>query len=193
MLEGRLVRLRALEAGDVERAYGWVNDREVTQYLLMRYPMSRAQEEKYLAEASTQGNSFPDVRLAIETTDGVHIGMCGLHRGSPEDRHTALGIMVGDKSYWSNGYGTDAVQTLLRFAFDQMNVNKVELGVFEFNQRAIACYRKCGFIEEGRRREHYFQDGRYWDIIDMSILRREWEALAGAAVEGVSAESRDTR
>ena len=177
MLEGRLVRLRALEQSDVERAYTWVNDREVTQYLLLRYPMSRSQEEKYLAEAAEQGNSFPDVRLAIETKDRVHIGMCGLHRGSSEDRHTSLGIMVGDKSYWSNGYGSDAVMTLLRFAFDQMNMNKVELGVFEFNARAIACYRKCGFVEEGRRREHYFQDGRYWDIIDMSTLRREYEAM----------------
>jgi len=186
MLEGRLVRLRALERVDVERAYTWVNDREVTQYLLMRYPMSRAQEEKYLAEAAEQGNSFADVRLAIETKDGVHIGMCGLHRASPEDRHASLGIMVGDKSYWSNGYGSDAVMTLLRFACDQMNLNKVELGVFEFNTRAIACYRKCGFVEEGRRREHYFQDGRYWDVIDMSILRREYEVLQPNQTEAAS-------
>ena len=84
--------------------------------------------------------------------------------------------MVGDKSYWSNGYGSDAVMTLLRFAFEEMNLNRVELGVFEFNERAIACYLKCGFVEEGRRREHYFQEGRYWDIIDMSVLRREFEA-----------------
>jgi RimJ/RimL family protein N-acetyltransferase len=178
MLEGRLVRLRALEQSDAERAYTWVNDREVTQHLLMRYPMSRAQEERYLAETSEQGNSYGDIRLAIETKDGVHIGMCGLHHGSPEDRHASLGIMVGDKSYWSNGYGSDAVMMLLRFAFDQMNLNKVELGVFEFNERAIACYRKCGFVEEGRRREHYFQDGRYWDIIEMSVLRREYDASA---------------
>ncbi len=177
MLDGRLVGLRALERSDVERAYTWVNDREVTQYLLMRYPMARAQEEKYLAEAAEQGNSYADVRLAIETKDGVHIGMCGLHHASAEDRHASLGIMVGDKSYWSNGYGSDAVMTLLRFAFDQMNLNKVELGVFEFNERAIACYRKCGFVQEGRRREHYFQDGRYWDIINMSVLRREYDAL----------------
>ena len=177
MLEGRLVRLRALERSDVERAYTWVNDREVTQYLLLRYPMSRTQEEKYLAEAAEQGNGYADTRLAIETKDGLHIGMCGLHHGSAEDRHASLGIMVGDKSYWSNGYGSDAVMTLLRFAFEEMNLNKVELGVFAFNERAIACYQKCGFIEDGRRREHYFQSGRYCDIIEMSVLRREYEAL----------------
>ncbi|HEV8574303.1 MAG TPA: GNAT family protein [Dehalococcoidia bacterium] len=177
MLEGRLVRLRALEPSDLENAYTWVNDREVTQYLMVRYPWSRAREEKYLSEASAEDNSFHDVRLAIETRDGVHIGMCGLHRARPEDRGAELGIMIGDKSFWSNGYGTDTVQTLLTFAFDQMNMYKVALGVFEFNERAQACYRKCGFIEEGRAREEYFQDGRYWDIVRMGILRREWEAL----------------
>ena len=67
---------------------------------------------------------------------GVHIGMCGLHRARPEDRGAELGIMIGDKSFWSNGYGTDTVQTLLRFAFEQMNLHKVALGVFEFNERA---------------------------------------------------------
>ena len=177
MLQGKLVRLRGLEPTDLERAYGWVNDREVTQYLMLRYPMSLAQEQKYLTETSSQGSSFQDVRLAIETLDGTHIGMTGLHRARPEDRGAEFGIMIGDKSFWSNGYGTDALQTLLRFAFDQMNLHKVMLGVFEFNERAQACYRKCGFVDEGRFREEYFQDGRYWDVLRMSILRREWEAL----------------
>jgi RimJ/RimL family protein N-acetyltransferase len=177
VLAGRLVRLRALEPTDLERAYGWVNDREVTHYLMLRYPMSLAQEEKYLTETSSQGSSFQDVRLAIDTMDGVHIGMTGLHRARPEDRGAELGIMIGDKSFWANGYGTDTVQTLLRFAFEQMNLHKVMLGVFEFNERAYACYRKCGFVDEGRFREEYFQDGRYWDVIRMSILRREWDAL----------------
>ena len=181
MIEGRVVRLRALERTDVERAYAWVNDREVTQYLLLRYPMSRAQEEKYLAETAEQGNSFADVRLAIETKDGLHIGMCGLHHGSAEDRHASLGIMVGDKSYWSTGYGSDAVMTLLRFAFDQMNLNKVELGVFEFNARAIACYRKCGFVEEGRLRGDRYAEGRYWDTVVMAVLDEEFRALGRAS------------
>lgn len=192
VLEGRLVRLRALEPSDLERAYAWVNDYEVTQHLMLRYPMSRAQEEKYLSETSAQGSSFQDVRLAIDTKDGAtHIGMTGLHRARAEDRGAELGIMIGDKSLWSNGYGTDTVQTLLRFAFDQMNLHKVMLGVFEFNERAQACYKKCGFVDEGRLREEYFQDGRYWDVIRMSILRREWEALQ--ATESVAAKTNARR
>ncbi len=188
MLEGQLVRLRALEPSDAARAYNWINDREVTQYLLMRYPMSLAAEQQYLEEAAKK-NSFEDTRLAIETKDGVHIGMCGLHRGRAEDRKATLGIMIGDKSYWSKGHGTDATLTLLHYAFEQLNMNRVDLHVFEFNDRAIACYRKCGFVDEGRLREEYFQDGRYWDLIAMGILRREFEALHGAATAETQATS----
>jgi len=188
VLEGRLVRLRALEPSDAERLYRWINDREVTHYLMARYPYSLEFEKDWLASAA-KGNDFGEVRLAIETKDGVHIGNCGLHRGRPEDRHAELGIMIGDKDYQSNGYGTDAVMTLVRFAFDQMNLNKVSLGVFEFNERALAVYRKCGFVEEGRAREEYFQDGRYWDIVRMGVLRREFEALHGAAAAGEPART----
>jgi RimJ/RimL family protein N-acetyltransferase len=191
MLEGKLVRLRALESNDIERAYTWVNDREVTHYLMLRYPMSRSQEERYLSDTSSEGSSFHDVRLAIETLDGVHIGMTGLHRARPEDRSAELGIMIGDKSFWSSGYGTDTVQTLLRFGFDTMNLHKVALGVFEFNERAYACYRKCGFVDEGRFREEYFQDGRYWDVIRMSILRTEWHSLQ--STESVAATTNARR
>jgi len=176
MLEGRLVRLRAPEPSDVERAYQWINDREVTRFLQARYPVSHVDEEKWLAEAS-QGNSFGDVRLAIETKDGTHIGNMGLHRVRPEDRCATLGILIGDKSFWSRGYGRDAIMTLLRFAFYEMNLHKVSLHVFEFNERAMACYRKCGFLEEGRLRDEYYYDGRYWDILAMGVLRDEFEQV----------------
>ena len=187
-LEGRLVRLRALEPSDAERAHQWINDREVTHFLMARYPFSLRDEQRWLEEASGS-TGFTDIRLAIETKDGEHIGNMGLHRASPEDRNAELGIMIGEKAHWSSGCGTDAILTLLRFAFHQMNLHRVDLGVFEFNERAIACYRKCGFVEEGRRREAYFQDGRYWDIVRMGVLRREFEALHGATAAGEPART----
>jgi RimJ/RimL family protein N-acetyltransferase len=173
MIEGKLVRLRAIEPADAENLYRWINDREVTRTLMARYPYSRAFEDEW-AEGATKASEFGDARFAIESLEGVHVGTCGLHRGRPEDRHAELGIMIGEKEYWGRGFGTDAVQTLVRFAFEQMNLNKVSLGVFEFNDRAQTVYRKIGFVEEGRAREDYYQDGRYWDIIRMSVLRREF-------------------
>ena len=180
MIEGKQIRLRALEQGDLERVYEWANDREVTRFLMIRYPMSRGDEEKWLSESSGKNGFEHGVRLAIETKDGTHIDVTGLHNVSPEDRCAELGIMIGDKSFWSNGYGTDAIVTLLRFAFDQMNLHRVGLGVFPFNERGMACYLKCGFTEEGRNRENLYRDGRYHDVIRMGILRDEFEQLHDA-------------
>jgi RimJ/RimL family protein N-acetyltransferase len=180
MIDGKLVRLRALEPEDAERAYRWINDREVTQFLMARYPYSLVAEKDWAAQAA-KTSDFSEVRFAIETKDGIHIGVCGLHQGRPEDRVADLGIMIGEKEYWSQGYGTDTMLTVLRFAFYQMNLNKVTLGVFEINPRARAVYEKCGFVEEGRGREEYYQDGRYVDVFRMGVLRREFEALHGPA------------
>jgi len=181
MLEGKLVRLRAPEPDDKDRAYQWINDREVTKTLMARYPISRTEEENWLQHNSATPQGFlSEVRLAIIAKDtDTHIGFMGLHKVSPEDRHADLGIMIGDKSFWERGYGTDAMLTLVRFAFDGMNLNKVKLGVFDGNDRAHAVYRKCGFVEDGRLRQEYYQDGRYWDVIQMSVLRDEFYALHG--------------
>ena len=182
MLEGTLVRLRALESTDLERVYTWINDRDVTRYVVDRYPLSRADEERWLNERPANGFAN-GVRLAIETKDGVHIGNVDLHQTNLEDRKAGLGIMLGEKDYWAKGYGTDAIDTLLKFAFHEMNLNRVWLHVFEFNERAMVCYQKCGFKEEGRLRQHYYQEGRYWDSVVMGILRDEFDALHSARQE----------
>ncbi len=173
MLEGTLVRLRAMEPEDLEATYKWVNDGEVTLWLTsLRYPVSRKAEQQWIDDGPA--NSFGGVRLAIETNDGKHIGGINLHRVNPEDRMAGLGIMIGEKDHWSNGYGTDAIKTLLSFAFDEMNLHRVWLHVFADNERAIGCYQKCGFREEGRLRQEVYQDGRYYDVVVMGVLGTEF-------------------
>ena len=176
MIEGTLVNLRAREASDVERAYRWINDGEVTRFLTMRYPISLAAEEVWMQRDVSSPVSFADARLAIETKDGLHIGFVNLHGTSPEDRRAWLGIMIGDKAYWSKGYGTDAMRTLLRFGFDEMNLHRIELTVHAGNERARACYRKCGFVDEVRLRQARYTRGEHVDVMVMGILREEWEA-----------------
>jgi RimJ/RimL family protein N-acetyltransferase len=178
MLEGKLVRLRPLEMTDLDREYRWINDREVTRYLSARYPISRGEEAAWLREGTKNSFSEGPV-LAIETKDGEHIGNVTLHNPDPDNRKAVLGIAIGEKQHWSGGYGTDAIITLLRFGFHQMALNRVSLHVFEFNERAIACYSKCGFVEEARLRDHYYGEGRYWDVLVMGILRHEFDRLYG--------------
>ncbi len=176
MLEGELVRLRAQEPEDLERNLRWINDFEVMGLLLgTGYPISRADEQRWME--TNKGASFEQLRLAIDTKDGQHIGNIELRQVSPEHRRADLGIMIGDKDSWDRGYGTDAVRTLVRFALRQMNLNRVWLTTGENNPRAQACYRKCGFRDEGRLRQDRYLEGRYWDTIVMGVLRDEFEAL----------------
>lgn len=181
MIEGTLVNLRAPEVSDLERNQAWINDPEVTRYLNARYPISMAAEDVWMRARAQAMLSYHTVFFAIETKDGTHIGNTSFHEVRPEDRKARLGIMIGDKAYWSKGYGTDAIITVLRFAFDEMNLHRVDLTVDAENEHAIACYVRCGFVEEARLREERYGRGRYSDQLIMGILRGEFEGKHGAS------------
>jgi RimJ/RimL family protein N-acetyltransferase len=174
MLQGKRVRLRAIERSDISRCVAWLNDPEVIRYLTLYMPLSHEDEarwfEQYLQDSRRKV-------LAIETETGEYIGNIGLEAIDWKNRCAELGIFIGEKAFWGQGYGTDAVRTLLRFAFEELNLNRVELRVFAFNERARRCYLHCGFVEEGRQRQAHYTEGRYHDVILMSILRAEWDPL----------------
>jgi RimJ/RimL family protein N-acetyltransferase len=88
-----------------------------------------------------------------------------------------VGIGLGEPEIWGKGYGFEALNLILRYAFRELNLRRVTLNVFEYNPRAIRCYEKCGFQHEGRARSAMNRDGRRWDILYMGCLRDEWEAL----------------
>lgn len=86
-----------------------------------------------------------------------------------------IGIGLGDRADWGQGYGTDAMRVLLRFAFAELNLHRVSLTVFGYNPRAIRSYEKAGFVVEGIQRERLRREGRRWDMVLMGLLREEWE------------------
>jgi RimJ/RimL family protein N-acetyltransferase len=111
--------------------------------------------------------------FAIEA-DGVVIGNCGLRDFSEAHRTCELGISIGDKAYWGQGYGRDALRLLVDYAFRYRNMRKVFLRVWANNERGIRAYRAVGFVEEGRLRRHVWSVGQYVDLVYMGILRDEW-------------------
>ena len=172
MIQGQKTKLRAIEREDLPTFVRWFNDPEVRQYLAMYMPMSMAEEEQWFEHQleDRDGKVF-----AIETEDSVHIGNIGLHSIDWKNRRAYLGIVIGEKEYWGRGYGSDAIRALLGFAFGEVNLHRVYLTVYGYNERAIRCYEKCGFRHEGRLREARFSDGRYHDELMMGILREEFE------------------
>lgn len=182
MILGEKIALRALEMDDAGLLQNWINDLEVVRWMGRPRFLSLAEEQRWLQ------SEHPGVlRLGIETFDGKLIGSSSLGSTTSADGCAELGICIGDKEYWSGGYGTDAMLTLCGYGFAQCNLRRVELCVFASNARAIRCYEKCGFVHEGRARERFYRHGQYQDVLSMGLLRREyqekwperWRALCG--------------
>jgi len=112
----------------------------------------------------------------LEGEDWLAIGNCGLMLFDWRIRMAEAGIFIGEKRLWNQGYGSGAMTLLLRHAFETLNLNRISLHVYETNLRAIRSYEKVGFIHEGRLRQAEYQDGRYVDVVLMSVLRSDWQA-----------------
>jgi len=168
-LQGRLIRLRAIEESDLE----WINDHfwnaEITRFLVAVWPEPIEGTRAFLERMRASDES---IGLLIETHAGERVGVCGLEGAQARARTAELGIWI-DEAYWSRGFGSDAVRTLCGFGFHEMNLARIALHVYDFNQRGVRAYEKVGFREEGRLRRDQFVDGRHIDVIVMGLLADE--------------------
>lgn len=176
MIYGERIRLRAIEHDDLPCFVAWLNDPEVTENLLIAYPLSLAAEEKWFEQMMSQSQF--ERPLAIEVREGngwKMIGNLSLMDISWHNSNAELGIVLGDKAEWDKGYGTEAIRLLVKYAFEELNLHRVSLRVYATNPRAIHCYEKAGFEMEGTLRDSIFRHGKYIDLHVMSILRPKWE------------------
>ncbi|MBN1538240.1 MAG: GNAT family N-acetyltransferase [Anaerolineales bacterium] len=175
MIYGKRMRLRALEKEDLHLYVEWVNDPDVRGGVAMYLPFSMYEEEKWYE--STMAKPAAEHPMMIEVKEGdswMPIGDCGFFTLDHRNRSGELGILIGRKDYWNQGYGSEAVQLLLEHGFNTLNLHRVYLRVFEDNKRAIRAYEKCGFIHEGHLRSAEYKDGKYVDVLFMSVLKEEW-------------------
>jgi RimJ/RimL family protein N-acetyltransferase len=173
-LVGRKCYLSPVNPGDVEMFTAWLNDLEVTRNLnLAVQNVTLVTEQAALERLAKDSHVYSIVDLETDTLIG-NLGLTGIDH---INRGCVIGIFIGDKEYWGKGYGAEAMQLLLGYAFDYLNMNNVMLTVYEFNERAYACYKKIGFKEIGRRRKAICRKGRFYDHIFMDILAEEFRAI----------------
>lgn len=172
MYYGEKVCLRAYRQEDILLATMYMNDKELKDLLVTNipFPMTIWEEDQWIK--SQKYNNDGIYNFAIEDYNtGRFIGGCGIQNVNWLSRVATVGIMIGDKSYWGKGYGTEAMKLLVNFIFNDMNLNKVKLGTFSFNERAIKSYKKCGFEVEGVLKNEIFKNGKYYDEILMSVFK----------------------
>jgi RimJ/RimL family protein N-acetyltransferase len=176
MIKGKRIKFAPLERKHIDVFLKWFNDPEITQYLLMYKPITRDWEEKWFEAIKDKEDSvyFSILLLNQENSEKL-IGNCAIDDMDSKNRSCTCGITIGEKEYHGKGYGTEAMEMLVEYGFNILNMNRIELSVFEFNTRAYKAYQKVGFLEEGRKRQARYHNGKYCDEIIMAILRKDWE------------------
>jgi RimJ/RimL family protein N-acetyltransferase len=176
VLKGNRVTLRSVEREDLPILSAFNNDLEVELASGGDPPVPQSFERLQMRyDESLRRGERDGCHFAIES-EGKVLGVCDLFHFD-ETAHTCeLGIIIGDKGYWGRGYGREAIDLLLQYAFQYRNLHKVWLQVNANNKRAMSAYHACGFVEEGRQRSHVWSDGRYVDLVLMGVLRDEWKS-----------------
>jgi len=179
MLKGPRVTLRPFERDDVARQHALMGNRELVLPAFWSWePIPLAvREQQFDRQLAEEGSGRIVGRFAIDV-DGTYVGEISLHsRGINRAAQAAsFGIGIYHPDFVGKGYGREAIGLFLDWAFRIQNFRRLWLGVLATNERAIRCYAACGFIEEGRQRQHAYVDGEYVDVVLMGLLRCEWEA-----------------
>ena len=177
IFNGKLVRLSAFDPEEMSKAFPrWNQNSEYFRLLnssgqpLQSSKAALKWMEEEAGELSPASYLFGIRALAEDKL----IGELALDVVNWNGRDAFVGIGIGETDYCGKGYGSDAMNVLLRFAFSEVNLERVTLSVFEYNPRAIRSYEKSGFRHEGRIRQFLNKEGRRWDMLFMGILREEW-------------------
>lgn len=181
-LAGERVLLRRHVPGNVEAFRRWYANPAVAR--LTRYqdgPMRPIEIERFFLSRVVGPDSLA---MAIHLKDsGRLIGTCAFSQLDGDNGSALFHITIGETDCWGQGYGSEATSLMLGHAFGTLRLHRIALTVFEFNERAIRAYLRCGFVIEGRARQAIWRDGKRWDELTMSILAPEWaerRALEGA-------------
>ena len=183
LLRGSRVRLTALTQSDLPTIVQWHQNPNFLRLFdaLPAYPRTETALTQWLNDTHKSTDTF---LFAIRALDSdALIGYVELDGILWTHRVSGVSIAIGEAKQWGKGYGYEAMQLLLQFAFDELNLHRVQLTVFSYNERAIALYEKLGFHREGVHREHLQRDGRRYDMYLYGLLHSEWEDRNAALLE----------
>ena len=172
-----MYRLRELERKDIPRINQWRNDSELIAFLgaPFRFINTEVDEKWYDSYMQRRGNT---VRCAIvdDSNSDVILGLITLASIDHMNQSAELHIMIGDRQNQGRGIGTFAVRAILDHAFNNLNLQRIELTVLEDNLRARGLYEKVGFIHEGTKIKSKYKNGKFVNMLMYSILKEEYEA-----------------
>lgn len=175
VLSGKDIVLRQIELSDCTDCYvNWLNDPEVTQYLETKWTKQDFKAIQDFVDAQRK-NDHSVLFAIISKENDVHIGNIKIGPVNVHHRHADISYFIGNKTYWNKGVATEAIRLICRFGFQDLELNKVEAGVYETATASWKALEKNGFRREGTLREQALLDGKYIDIFRYGLLKSEWK------------------
>ena len=161
-------------AEEVDLIYKWANDPDVLPFWYGRKKTRKKIKEDWNLDYFTDKDPYSGRCFAILLEESP-IGMINHNKIDMDNRNTTIDVLIGEKKYWNKGFGTDALRTFVKYLFEKFELNRIWLGTYAFNDRAVKAYRKAGFKQEGIFREDAYIDGKYVDTIIFAVLRKEFK------------------
>lgn len=173
MFENKMIKLRKLSANDYTTYHDWRNDIEVMETTSPQLDIYTLEETEQYISAIVSQSTAKGYLIEYKETEQT-VGIVSLINIDYKNRSAECIIDIGVKDMWGKGIGTAAISLILEFAFNELNLHRVYLQVFSFNERAIKLYEKMGFIHEGKFRQALYRMGKWHDIVIMGILKDEY-------------------
>lgn len=176
-LIGKRLYLRAPEPKDAALFQRAVSEPSTRQWLMTRFPLSLKQELEFVDRMNPPGHPSSQVIFSIVLKKNHQlIGNMGLVRINWLDRKAETAALIVSDKYRSKGYGAEAKELLLGYAFNTLGLHRIESCAMADNARSLAYLRKSGYIEEGVQRQAIFKNGKWVDLVSFSILESEWRS-----------------
>lgn len=170
-LYGENITLRAIEEEDLNFLRDLINDPDIQRLTLgWNYPISEYQQKKWFYNLKENKNC---VRWIVDVNNDQVAGMCTLSDIDWKNRVAKIGIKLR-KDKKSRGLGTESYKLVVRYAFEELQLNRIEAEVIEYNEASIALHKRMAFKEEGRKRKCIYQKGRYYDTIIFALLKQDY-------------------
>ncbi|KGX90770.1 GNAT family N-acetyltransferase [Pontibacillus marinus] len=170
VFETERIYFRKLEKEDISILHRWQNDTEVYSNVSDSIDLYSKEDIEKFYDKIKNGKNF----IIVEKNTNKEIGRVALPFLDYEQQNTEIIIMIGEKEYWGKGYGKESFQLLLDYIFNELNLHRVGLKVFSFNENAFKLYEKFGFQVEGKIRESFYRNGKWHDIYLMGLLKSEY-------------------
>ena len=174
-IKGKKVTLRAIEEQDLELLAKWSNSPEIWHGLGgWHFPYSKLSTEQYIK--NIDNNNMYNHNFAIDTEEMGFIGTTNLMNIDWKNRNAFNGIMLGDKDSRGKGYALDVVMTIMKYAFKELGLNRLDGDMIDYNERSLDFYiRKCGWVIEGRKENWFYREGKYHDKVIVGITHSQYD------------------